>query len=83
MKGSTFLIAGHTDAKGSNQSNLLLSERRAQAVKSYLVKHFAINPGDLITVGYGKTRLKNKDQPESAENRRVEVVNVMSKTAGR
>ncbi|MCW2285949.1 outer membrane protein OmpA-like peptidoglycan-associated protein [Rhodoblastus acidophilus] len=83
MKGSTFLIAGHTDAKGSNQSNLLLSERRAQAVKTYLVKHFALNPADLITVGYGKTRLKNKDQPEAAENRRVEVVNIMSKTAGR
>jgi hypothetical protein len=35
--------------------------------------------GDLVTVGYGKTRLKNSADPFSGENRRVQVVNVSDK----
>jgi outer membrane protein OmpA-like peptidoglycan-associated protein len=81
LKGKTFVIAGHTDAKGSDKANLLLSERRARAVKTYLTRNFSIDPGTLIIVGYGKTRLKNQDQPFAAENRRVEAINIQATAA--
>lgn len=42
LKGGTFILAGHTDAKGSVATNQELSERRAEAVKRYLVAHFQI-----------------------------------------
>jgi outer membrane protein OmpA-like peptidoglycan-associated protein len=71
LKGDEFLVAGHTDAKGDDSYNQRLSQRRAEAVKRFLVRKFKISPKDLVTVGYGKDQLKNKDDPFAAENRRV------------
>jgi outer membrane protein OmpA-like peptidoglycan-associated protein len=81
LKGATFIIAGYTDAKGTEQYNQTLSERRAEAIKKYLVDHEKIPAANLVTVGYGETQLKNKDDPNAAENRRVQVVNAVSKSA--
>ncbi len=44
LQGSIFMIAGHTDAKGGENYNLGLSERRAEAVKRYLVEKFNLSP---------------------------------------
>jgi outer membrane protein OmpA-like peptidoglycan-associated protein len=63
LKGSTFVVAGHTDAIGSDAFNLDLSERRADTIKNYLAQKFGINGADLVTVGYGKTRLKDAQHP--------------------
>jgi outer membrane protein OmpA-like peptidoglycan-associated protein len=79
LRGRTFILAGHTDAKGSDSYNQGLSERRADAVKRFLAEKYGIKVGDLVTVGYGKTRLKNSADPFSGENRRVQVVNVSDK----
>jgi outer membrane protein OmpA-like peptidoglycan-associated protein len=79
LTGRTFILAGHTDAKGSDSYNQGLSERRADAVKRFLAEKYGIKMGDLVTVGYGKTRLKNSADPFSGENRRVQVVNVSDK----
>jgi outer membrane protein OmpA-like peptidoglycan-associated protein len=76
LKGSTFVLAGHTDAVGSEEYNLDLSSRRADSVKRYLMEKYSLSPDHLVTAGYGKTRLKNKENPKAAENRRVEVVNM-------
>ena len=76
LKGHTFILAGHTDAKGSETYNQGLSERRADAVKRFLLERYGIETGSLVTVGYGKTQLKDTDNPLSGENRRVQVVNV-------
>jgi outer membrane protein OmpA-like peptidoglycan-associated protein len=81
LKGSTFIVAGHTDAVGSDPFNQDLSERRADSIKRYLVEKFAIADADLVTVGYGKTKLKNPSHPTDPANRRVQVVNMASKTA--
>jgi outer membrane protein OmpA-like peptidoglycan-associated protein len=81
LKGSTFLVAGHTDAAGSDAYNQDLSERRADAVKTYLVDRFGIPAADLVTVGYGESRLKRPDAPDDAANRRVQVVNMQTKTS--
>jgi outer membrane protein OmpA-like peptidoglycan-associated protein len=79
LKGSTFVVAGHTDAVGSYASNQDLSERRAESVKRYLVTNFQIPAATLVTVGYGKTKLKNESSPNAAENRRVQIVNMEEK----
>ena len=53
-----------------------LSERRADAVKRFLSEKFGIEATKLISVGYGKNRLKNSSDPYAAENRRVQIVNL-------
>ena len=79
LKGSTFVLAGHTDAVGGEEFNQELSNRRADAVKRYLTEKFGLAPEHLVTAGYGKSRLKNRDKPTAPENRRVEVVNMAEK----
>ncbi len=81
LKDSTFVVAGHTDAAGSDSYNQELSERRADSIKRYLVEKFAIPAGNLVTVGYGKTKPKDPNAPLDAVNRRVQVVNMIAKTA--
>jgi len=80
LKGSTFVVAGHTDAIGSEPYNQDLSERRADSIKRYLVDKYSIPGPDLVTVGYGKTKLKDPNNPTSEVNRRVQVVNMANKT---
>jgi outer membrane protein OmpA-like peptidoglycan-associated protein len=79
LKGSTFVVAGYTDAAGGESYNQDLSERRADAIKRYLVDKYGIAGGDLVTVGYGKTKLKDPNQPMAEANRRVQVVNMQNK----
>src|SRR6201991_58847 len=52
LKGSTFVVAGHTDAAGGEGYNQELSERRADSIKRYLVDKYGIASADLVTVGY-------------------------------
>jgi outer membrane protein OmpA-like peptidoglycan-associated protein len=67
-----FVVAGHTDAKGSAQYNKQLSLRRAQAVKQFLIAK-GMDPSRLDTVGYGSDKLLAPDKPEDSSNRRVEI----------
>jgi outer membrane protein OmpA-like peptidoglycan-associated protein len=83
LRGSTFVVAGHTDGVGGEQFNQELSERRADTIKHYLVDHYHIANGDLVTVGYGKTKLKNAADPSDGVNRRVQVVNMDTKSAAK
>ena len=76
LNGGTFLIAGHTDSTGSDAYNQGLSERRAFAIKSFLVQNFHIDPQSLIAVGYGEEQLKDYSDPASGVNRRVQVANL-------
>jgi outer membrane protein OmpA-like peptidoglycan-associated protein len=67
-------IAGHTDSTGSDAYNLALSQRRAQAVASYLVSQ-GITQQRLITVGAGEAHpvASNDTEQGRAANRRVEL----------
>jgi len=79
LKGSSFVVAGHTDAAGGDSYNQELSERRADSIKRYLVEKYSIAATDLVTVGYGKSKLKDPSQPMAEVNRRVQVVNMENK----
>jgi outer membrane protein OmpA-like peptidoglycan-associated protein len=79
LKGSTFVVAGHTDAAGGEAYNQDLSERRADSIKRYLTGKYSIAAADLVTVGYGKSKLKDPNQPMAEANRRVQVVNMENK----
>jgi outer membrane protein OmpA-like peptidoglycan-associated protein len=83
LKGSTFIVAGHTDAAGTAAYNQDLSERRADSIKRYLVDKFGIAGTDLVTVGYGKDKPKDPNAPMDPANRRVQVVNMDTKTASK
>lgn len=76
LKGATFLVGGHTDARGSEGYNLHLSERRAAAVRHYLHQNFGIPLDSLVAVGFGKEHLKLRHDPFAEQNRRVQVVNI-------
>jgi outer membrane protein OmpA-like peptidoglycan-associated protein len=74
----SFIIAGHTDAKGGADFNQKLSERRAAAVRSYLIVQFSIPAERLSAKGYGESQLLDPDHPEDGVNRRVQVINADS-----
>src|ERR1700704_2352654 len=80
LKGSTFVVAGHTDAAGGEAYNQDLSERRADSIKRYLPGKYSIAAADPVTVGYGKSKLKDQANPLAEVNRRVQVVNMANKT---
>ena len=75
-------VAGHTDSSGSDQYNQALSERRAQAVASYLASH-GVKSQRLITVGAGESHpvASNDTEAGRAQNRRVELT-IVPATAG-
>jgi outer membrane protein OmpA-like peptidoglycan-associated protein len=69
----TFLIEGHTDAVGSDESNLVLSDRRAEQVAVVLSDVYGIPPENMTTQGYGERYLKVNTDGPSQENRRVTI----------
>jgi outer membrane protein OmpA-like peptidoglycan-associated protein len=68
-----FLIEGHTDAVGSDEDNLSLSDRRAEAVAVALTEEFHVPAENLVTQGYGEQELKVPTQGPSRANRRVAI----------
>jgi len=72
---ATVTIEGHCDERGTVEYNIALGERRAWAVKSYLVE-YGIDPGNLITISYGKEKPIDPGHDEDAweKNRRAAIV---------
>jgi outer membrane protein OmpA-like peptidoglycan-associated protein len=70
----TFRIVGHTDGVGDAEYNRRLSQRRASAVRRYLVEKFGIEGGRLRADGRGASELLVPADPRSPANRRVEVI---------
>jgi len=74
--GAKVRLEGHTCNIGSDEYNQALSERRAEAVKNYLVKEGAAEKSKISAVGYGETRpvAPNDTEQGRDQNRRVEVL---------
>ncbi|MDX8526660.1 OmpA family protein [Mesorhizobium sp. MSK_1335] len=77
----TFLIEGHTDAVGTPDANLALSDRRAEAVAEALTNAFGIPAENLTTQGYGEEYLKVNTPGPNRENRRVAIRRITSLVA--
>jgi outer membrane protein OmpA-like peptidoglycan-associated protein len=69
-------IQGHTDDVGKDATNLTLSQKRAEAVMTYLVTKGKVDPNRLESKGYGESRptVPNDGEKNRSENRRVEFV---------
>jgi outer membrane protein OmpA-like peptidoglycan-associated protein len=76
LADDSFLIAGHTDAKGGADYNLELSQRRAESVRQFLIANFNVDAKKLIAKGYAFQHLRNPKDPLAAVNRRVQIVNL-------
>jgi outer membrane protein OmpA-like peptidoglycan-associated protein len=78
LADGVFIVAGHTDGTGSLVYNQGLSERRAQAVATYLTAHHGIASSQLLMKGYGETKpiASNDSESGQALNRRVEFIRV-------
>jgi outer membrane protein OmpA-like peptidoglycan-associated protein len=81
LANAMLLIAGHTDAAGSDEYNLRLSGKRAQAVRAYLIEH-GIAPDRLIAKGYGEAYpiASNATEAGREENRRSEFIRLDAST---
>ena len=71
-EGHSIVVEGHTDAKGSAAYNQVLSEKRAEAVREYLIDKHGVDPSHISAVGKGKSELLVTSNPYAAENRRVQ-----------
>ena len=74
--GTKIEVDGHTDNTGTAAYNQKLSERRAAAVKDYLIKEAGVDSSKITAVGYGQTKpvADNKTAAGRALNRRVEIL---------
>jgi peptidoglycan-associated lipoprotein len=74
-EGQRIQVEGHCDSRGSTEYNLALGERRAMAVRKYLVK-LGVNPTRLEIISYGEERPVDPSQSEDAwsQNRRAEFM---------
>jgi outer membrane protein OmpA-like peptidoglycan-associated protein len=71
-----FLIGGYTDAVGSDEDNLSLSDRRAETVARVLTDEFGVPPENLVTQGYGEQDLLIQTEKAEVRNRRVEFMRI-------
>ncbi|WP_460072234.1 OmpA family protein [Roseibium sp. ROS1] len=73
---TVLLIEGHTDAVGSDVSNLALSDRRAETVARILADIYGVSPENMVVQGYGEDYLKVDTQGAEERNRRVTIRNI-------
>jgi OmpA-OmpF porin, OOP family len=78
-----FEIVGHTDARGTDEYNLALSRKRAEAVRSRLIQFHGIEANRLKAEGKGRRELKDAARPDDGINRRVQIRTLLDKTSQR
>ena len=76
LLGYRFLVVGNTDATGTREHNLTLSQQRAEAVASALTTTFRVDPRRVEAVGVGEESLQDPKHPDAAINRRVQIFNI-------
>lgn len=71
-----FLIVGHTETGGRRDHNVIVSQRRADAIRDALVTTFKLSPKRLQSLGLGEEQLRDAAKPAAPANRRIQIVNV-------
>jgi outer membrane protein OmpA-like peptidoglycan-associated protein len=71
-----FLFSGHTDAIGSEEDNLTLSDYRVETVARIMTDEFGVPPENIVTQGYGESDLLVDTDEAEAANRRVEFMRI-------
>src|SRR5262249_7537465 len=79
LKGSVFMLAGHTDAGGGDAYTRGLPERREEAAGRFVVERLKLQIPPFVVPGLGKTKLRAPAEPLAEANRRVQVVNLAAK----
>jgi OmpA-OmpF porin, OOP family len=72
----SFLIVGHTASDGKRESNVMLSQRRADAIRDSLVNTFKISSKRVQTLGLGEEQFIDQAHPTSPVNLQVQIVTV-------
>jgi OOP family OmpA-OmpF porin len=70
----TFLIVGRVEANGRRDNNLMLSQRRAEAIRDALVNTFKISSKRVFAVGLGEEQLQDANNPKAAVNQQAQIV---------
>ena len=72
---SQLVVEGHTDSFGGDESNMSLSEARAQAVGGYMISELAIPSYRIAAEGFGETRpiANNETEQGRTRNRRIDI----------
>jgi len=71
-----FLIVGHTETGGRRDHNVIVSQRRSDAIRDALVTTFKLSPKRLQSLGLGEEQLRDAAKPAAPANRRIQIVNV-------
>jgi OmpA-OmpF porin, OOP family len=72
----SFLIVGHIEANGKRESNVILSQRRADAIRDILVNTFKISAKRLQAVGLGEEQLLDPPHPTASANQQMQILTV-------
>ncbi|WP_316227350.1 OmpA family protein [Bradyrhizobium sp. SZCCHNR1047] len=70
----TFLIVGHVEANGKRESNVILSQRRADAIRDILANTFKISVKRLQSIGLGEEQLLDPSKPTAAVNQQIQII---------
>jgi outer membrane protein OmpA-like peptidoglycan-associated protein len=70
----TFLIVGHIESTGRRENNVLLSQRRADAVRDILINTFKISSKRLQSVGLGEEQLLDSARPNAPANNQTQIM---------
>jgi outer membrane protein OmpA-like peptidoglycan-associated protein len=72
----TFLIVGHTESNGNRQANVILSQRRADALRDVLANTFKISAKRLMSLGVGEEQFIDQARPASAVNQQIQIITI-------
>ncbi len=70
----TFLIVGHMDSNGKREANVILSQRRADAIRDVLVNTFKISSKRISSLGLGEEQFIDQAHPTSPVNLQIQIV---------
>jgi OOP family OmpA-OmpF porin len=72
----SFLIVGHTESNGNRQANVILSQRRADALRDVLANTFKISSKRLQSLGVGEEQFIDQARPASAVNQQIQIITI-------